>query len=91
MILSRLHQDVQAVICVNAVFFIQLSLIFVLVRLFLKFLKKIRKILKMRRRYPTTAKMERAGGQVEGQLENQPGEVLGKEDATPYLKTLVSY
>lgn len=88
MIFSRLHQDVQAVICVNAVFFIQLS---VLVRLFLKFLKKIRKILKMRRRYPTTAKMERAGGQVEGQLENQPGEVLGKEDATPYLKTLVSY
>lgn len=88
MIFSRLHQDVQAVICVNAVFFIQLS---VLVRLFLKFLKKIRKILKMRRRYPTTAKMEKAGGQVEGQLENQPGEVLGKEDATPYLKTLVSY
>lgn len=34
--------------------------------------------------------MERAGGQVEGQLENQPGEVLGKEGATPYLKTLVS-
>lgn len=65
--------------------------LFVLVRLFLKFLKKIRKTLKMRRRYPTTAKMERAGGQVEGQLENQPGEVLGKEDATPYLKTLVSY
>lgn len=88
MIFSRLHQHVQVVICVNAVFFIQLS---VLVRLFLKFLKKIRKILKMRRRYPTTAKMERAGGQVEGQLENQPGEVLGKEDATPYLKTLVSY
>lgn len=62
----------------------------VIVRLCLKFPKKTRKIQKMKRIYLTSAKMERAGGQVEGQLENQPGEVLGKEGATPYLKTLVS-
>lgn len=91
MIFSCLHQDVQVVICVNAVFFIQLSLI-------LCFSETVSEVPEEDQEdtedeeeisdYSEDGKGWRSG---RSQLENQPGEVLGKEDATPYLKTLVSY